>query len=98
MTIKYRCDICDEPLGPQHSHNLTLPPAKQAILCGPCRGYGTGGDSRAMHAKVFPDCSVTWHDMWDHTFLAGTRAATRWALDKGTRNELADNGYEVRTR
>jgi hypothetical protein len=51
-----------------------------------------------MHAKVFPDCSVTWHDMWDHTFLAGTRAATRWALDKGTRNELADNGYEVRTR
>lgn len=59
------CSVCRRTIGKRHSHHLT---EGDRVLCSRCM------DDPQMHSRVFPDCPVRWHDMYDHAGSVGTRA------------------------
>jgi hypothetical protein len=68
----FDCAACGRRIGKTAGHNLT---DDGRVLCGRCLG------TRRLHARLYPDCPVAWHDLFDHARgVAGTRAGVAAAL------------------
>lgn len=60
------CDGCGRVIAKRAPHAVT---DDERVLCGRCTGERDG------HARIFPDCLETWHDVGDHVNLIGSLAA-----------------------
>ncbi len=60
----FDCAACGRRIGKTAGHNLT---DDGRVLCGRCLG------TRRLHASLYPNCPVAWHDLFDHARgVAGT--------------------------
>lgn len=64
------CSQCGKRIGKARTHVYV--PATGTVWCLKCFSPFTG--SRPVHARTYPDCPETWHDMYDHPHSIGTRA------------------------
>jgi late competence protein required for DNA uptake (superfamily II DNA/RNA helicase) len=71
-----RCDECGKRIGKPRTHFI---PASENLLCPSCMVLTRSGSVR-LHAKYYPDCPETWHDMWDHSLSHATRAGAWFVL------------------
>ncbi len=61
----FDCASCGRRIGKRAGHNLT---DDSRVVC--CRCL-----DRNAHARMYPGCEVSWHDMHDHLrHVVGTRA------------------------
>lgn len=72
------CDECNRRIGLHSGHHILHD--GDTLLCGRCRVTDSRSRARAMHAKHYPGCPHTWHDMFDHPASHATRAAAWFAL------------------
>ena len=76
------CAGCGRQIAARRFHGMTgdgLP----GVYCIRCMGQS------GMHARLYPDCPVSWHDCWDHPVKFCTRAAAHLLLNGGVVPEWA---------
>ena len=74
------CASCDKPMKGSES-GAYLPDAIELatmerdypIVCARCLMTATGH----LHAAFYPDCPISWHDLWDHRTTSGKVAILR---------------------
>jgi hypothetical protein len=65
------CGNCGRVMGKTRTHLiLDGPVIPERIVCIRCIA-----NARAAHTEFYPDCSVGWHDVYDHPMSFATRAA-----------------------
>jgi len=69
------CRECGHRIGKRRFHCIV---ADTRVLCAKCL------NQRPLHAKYYPGCPDTWHDMHDHGTRFATRAAAWFVLAQRT--------------
>lgn len=62
----FDCAGCGRRIGKASGHYL-LSNSDGLVVCARCL-------TKAVHARLFPDCPHRWHDTLDHSATCGTRA------------------------
>lgn len=77
----FDCAVCHHTLGKWRGHNVTT---DQRIICPDCI-------SKPLHAELFPNCPVDWHDLYDHLrYVHSDRLAVAAALGLWDTNNITD--------
>ena len=72
-----RCDECARRIGKTNTHLVT--PDRGNLFCVRC-WMGPRSTQARLHARLYPDCPHTWHDLGDHHVGHATRAGAWFAL------------------
>ena len=74
----FDCADCGRRIGKTRGHILIGYPETltvDRVVCPRCML-----STRTLHARFYPNCDVTWHDLHDHPSCSGTRAGIAHVL------------------
>lgn len=65
------CSSCGKTIAKRRAHYLL---DDHRLICDRCL------TSRKLHARLYPHCTTTWHDLYDHLESTATRAGAACIL------------------